>query len=358
MTTITAEIIADSINEYGNRLTTFKLRYPRWIHAEGRTHRQLRIGEDEFDVSDLFNWEARTPALMEDPSLSRNASSSRAVPVEKLIQDILDDLATPLFWGGNQRGMQAGEECNESVYLLSPDIDDYNAEIDHGTSWDYSFYDKVTDLEKVVDEDDENAFQLHAYELSREDAWREAAYRMIDVARAFVRAGYHKQIINRLLEPFSHINVVVSATEWTNFYGLRRHEAAEPHIHLLADRMFAAQAASTPKLLGQGEWHLPWVSNEELLYFGLEGAKKLSVARNASVSYETVDGKPMTPERALALHDKLVASQPIHASPAEHLGTPDLKSGALKNEWLKESMHGNFVGFIQYRKTLADECIV
>lgn len=312
MTTINATIIADSINEQGNRLTTFQLRYPRWIHAEGRTHRQLVIGEEE-----SYEWEPATPSLMADPNLSRNASSSRAIPVAKLIQDVIDDPAIPMFWGANQKGMQAGEECDALV--------------------------KLSDGEKVV----------------REEAWLIARDFAIEAARAFDEAGYHKQIVNRLLEPFSHINVVVSATEWTNFYGLRRHKDAEPHIHLLADRMWEAQAASTPRLLKPGQWHLPYVSDAELEVHGLRLAVSISVARCASVSYKTVDGLDMTPDRAIALHDKLMAAQPIHASPAEHQGYPDggFISGPEEWAWHSEHLHGNFKGFVQNRKLYDNELI-
>lgn len=334
MTSIRAEIIADSINDYGNRLTTFQLRYPRWIHAEGRTHRQLNIGESEFQSG--YELEPRTPSLMEDPNLSRNASSSRAVPVNKLIQDVLDDTATPMFWGADQKGMQGGDECDGEV-LLSP--------VGEGT----------------------------VKRLNKNDAWMIARDYAIASARAFSDAGYHKQIVNRLLEPFSHINVVVSATEWSNFYGLRRHKDAEPHINLLADRMWEAQQASTPIHLKPGDWHLPYVSEDDRLYLVdwlgrnhkpiellLQYATKLSVARCASVSYKTVSGDTMTPERALSLYDKLLSAQPLHASPAEHQATPDMKSRSATTgieRWLKPNRHGNFVGFIQYRKTLPGECI-
>lgn len=342
MTTIRAEVIADSINEYGNRLTTFQLRYPRWIHAEGRTHRQLSIGE-QGDFEDLW-WEPRTPSLMEDPALSRNASSSRAIPVEKLIQDVLDDPAVPMFWGANQRGMQAGGECNVMVDIGK----ELSVPNEHGRLWEDNL-------------------------VEREEAWLAARDAAIKFARAFDESGYHKQIVNRLLEPFSHINVVVSATEWTNFYGLRRHKDAEPHIHLLADRMWEAQQASTPVSLRPGDWHLPYVSEDDQLYLVdwlgrnhkpidllPQYATKLSVARCASVSYKTVDGLDMTPDRALSLYDRLLKAQPLHASPAEHQATPDMKSRSATTgveKWMKPHRQGNFVGFIQYRKTLPGECI-
>src|SRR5208282_2522665 len=89
--TITANIIADSISSEKIRLVTIQLRYPRFIHAELMTHRVF----------------------------SRNASSSRAIPVERLIEDIKRDTAMPIHWGKNQKGMQAEEECNEKLWLPS-----------------------------------------------------------------------------------------------------------------------------------------------------------------------------------------------------------------------------------------------
>lgn len=289
MTTISAKIIADSISEHGKRITTMQLRYPRWIHAEFMTHRHF----------------------------SRNASSSRAVPVERLIKDILEDPAIPMFWGKNQKGMQGGEECNVQVRTL--------------------MCVKELGLRPLV--------------VSRESAWLHAMTAAIASATAFDEAGYHKQIVNRLLEPFSHINVVVTATEWSNFYALRRHRDAEPHIHLLADKMWEAQQASKPVLLKEGKWHAPYAPHDAFARI------PTSVACCASVSYKTVEGLAMTQERAVALHDKLVGNVPLHASPCEHQATPDGAHWSSSNdEWLSPELHGNFVGWIQYRKTLKGEC--
>src|SRR5690606_3488730 len=103
MTTISAKTVLRSRHSQrpDKVLSTLLLRYPRWIHAEGRTHRQLDISED-FQIS------IPAPSLMECDDLSRNASSSRAIPVERLISDVLDDPAIPIFWGKNEKGMQAG----------------------------------------------------------------------------------------------------------------------------------------------------------------------------------------------------------------------------------------------------------
>ncbi|MCV0350160.1 MAG: FAD-dependent thymidylate synthase [Nitratireductor sp.] len=295
--TITAKIIADSISPQGHRLTTMELRYPRFIHSEFMTHRVF----------------------------SRNASSSRAIPVERMIQDVIDDTAMPIHWGKNQPGMQAAEENDEFV-------------ISH------------------VDE---------AVWVPREEVWCEARDRAIETARAFTRAGYHKQIVNRLLEPFMHINVVVTATDWDNFFTLRLHPDAQPEIHELARCMKKAMDESCPKKLHSGEWYLPYTSEEDVQRLlgaykdfpdvaTLRDLKILSVARCASVSYKTVDGKPMTMERAQLIYDKLVKADVFHASPFEHQATPD-ESYISPNGtrlWNNPGLQGNFLGWVQNRKLM------
>lgn len=315
MTTITAEVVADSINGQGNRITTLRTRYPRWIHAEGRTHRQLTMTEDEFEGY-------RTPSPMEDKNLSRNAASSRAIPVKKMIEAIRADPAIPLYWGANQKGMQAGEEIDESVFIGNR----------HRT---------------------------------REEAWLWGMNNAIALAEAYERAGYHKQIINRLLEPWMHIEVLFTATEWTNFFALRIHPAAEPHIRLLAERMAEAMSRSTPMLLAPGEWHLPYVRDHEINTLGIPVCQRLSVARCAHLSYETVGtGEPIGFEQANRIYDSLMGDV-VHASPFEHQATPDryiaadLRGDGIGFEgvgWRKPMEHGNLVGWRQLRKMIPGEC--
>lgn len=304
--TISAKVIADSISPHGIRLVTVLCRYPRFIHAELMTHRMF----------------------------SRNASSSRAIPVERLIEDIIRDTAMPIHWGKNQPGMQAHEEHDANVHIFSAD---------HG--------------------------------MSKEGAWFAARDKAIEVARAFHIAGYHKQIVNRLLEPFSHINVLITATEWNNFFALRAHKDAQPEIHELALQIFNAMAGSQPTHLKPGEWHLPFVDAAEkfeIAYgdspsmgaieqkFGIgswQAAIRVSVARCARTSYLTHDGKKPDIEQDLALYDRLVGSVPLHASPAEHQATPDVRTLKVTSPtgWEKPQLHGNLRGWIQYRKTLPNE---
>ena len=286
--TIEAKIIADSISPEGKRLTTMQLRYPRFIHAEFMTHRMF----------------------------SRNASSSRAIPVKRMIEDLRRDPAMPIHWGSNKPGMQAGEQ-------LDPDS--------VGTC---------------------QSIWLDA----RDDAIRKAEWLM--------KNGLHKQIANRILEPWAHINVVVTATEWSNFFALRRHEDAQPEIKALADAMWDAMQESEPSLLHPDDWHMPYVTFEDWnasAYLNTindrqELLRKVSAARCARVSYLTHDGRQTSFEEDLQLYNRLVGSQPLHASPAEHQATPD--TVGQKDVWTEfdnPELHGNFDGWIQYRKTLAGE---
>ena len=337
MTTISAKSILASVNAANTeaRVDTLLLRYPRWIHAEGRTHRLIRIEEDtEIAI--------RTPSLMEDANLSRNASSSRAIPVSRLIQDVLDDPAVPLYWGKNQKGMTADEECTELVEVAQ-------------------YYES---------HQREDMFYRRMKLVTREAAWLDEMQHAIVKARAFDKAGYHKQQVNRLLEPYSHITVVATATNWSNFLALRDHPDAEPHICMLAKAVRKALDEAKPQVLKQGEWHLPFVGIDDLvgIHAGAADAEqatewsiKLSVARCASTSYNTVEGFEMTPARAFALHDRLLSSKPPHASPLEHQASADgfginvfkLEDGA---GWANPHLHGNFVGWCQYRKQIQGEC--
>lgn len=338
MTTIAAKMILHSeAANTGIRLPTVLARYPRWIHAEGRTHRVLSLGEAE---------EFRTPSPMEDRNLSRNASSSRAIPVSKLVEDVMNDPAIPLFWGANQKGMQAREENTAPVGLP-----------EHcGSS---------------------------GMMVSNRDAWLFARDKAVEMALAFDKAGYHKQIVNRLLEPFSHINVLFTATEWTNFFALRIHGDAEPHIKLLAEAIRDCQKASIPQVLQPGQWHLPFIREKDIAHAGqrfmgevpqgewwrwkewehvLEVLKQVSVARCARLSYLTHDGKDTTFEEDFALYERLAHHDPLHASPTEHQATPDEVYGPqyeraelMRHDWHNPHQHGNFVGWRQHRKFIPGE---
>ena len=292
MTTITAQVLADSVSPAGERLTTMQLRYPRCIHAEFMTHRQF----------------------------SRNASSSRAIPVGRLIADVRADPFILLHWGRNRPGMQADEELTGKTRAAA------------------------------------------------EIYWRSALASALHHAEMLSLVGAHKQLVNRVLEPFSHINVVVTATEWSNFFALRCHKDAEPHIQVLANQMKRALEDSTPDWVDVGMYHVPYITvvrglaDGARLYFADEActqsvdvhtAIRLSIARCARVSYLTHDRVEPTLEQDLALSDRLLRSDPLHASPMEHQATPDgftPAAGRHNPQW------GNFTGWLQFRKQLKGEC--
>jgi hypothetical protein len=291
---ITAEVICDSISTEGpkKRITTFQLRYPKFIHGEFMTHRVI----------------------------SRNASSSRAIPTAKLLEEVRDDAlrASFVFWGKNQSGMQAAAELEGANLQL---------------------------------------VQYHWAGAAQDAAWH---------AEKMLEAGAHKQLVNRLLEPFSHINVVATATEWDNFFGLRLHKDAQPEMRYLANEMWKSMKSSKPVELLPGMWHLPFVTlSPEEHNFGpahdYDRAIKVSVARCARVSYQSHEtGKESTWAEDLDLYtnklhlDKGGKGFPIHASPAEHQATPDW---LVEGGWSSPNQHGNFVGWRQYRKTLKGEAV-
>lgn len=288
---ISAKVIKDSVAPSGVRLTTFVLTYPRFIHAEFMTHRVF----------------------------SRNASSSRAIPVNKQIQEIIDNPAIPLEFRKNQKGMQAGELLEDQ------------------------------DLARSI--------------------WLQARDSAVVFAQAMVKMDIHKQYANRILEPFAHITVIVTSTQYSNFFALRYHGAAQPEICELAKQMWQEYGSSNPQQLEFGQWHLPfidevlsskevsevknevqtdekWSAEVSIGYEYDDVPVKRSVAKCARVSYKNHDGTETTEEQDLSLYDRLLGQIPIHASPAEH------QAMAVDDP---EEQSGNFHGWVQYRKTLANE---
>lgn len=260
-----AIVIEDSINPRNEvRLTTLQLRYWRSIHSEFMTHRVF----------------------------SRNASSSRAIPINTFLKQVWNDPAGPSHWGSNQPGMKARQELSGFK------------------KW---FAKKMWNL----------AGKLCC----------------IVVGATRYVSNPHKQVFNRILEPWQYISVVVTATEWDNFFELRDHPDAQPEIKELAIAIKKAMDESLCRGVEMRELHLPYVSFSERIQYSPEVLYKLSSARCARVSYLTHDGKVPVLEKDIALHDALVGSRPIHASPTEHCAF-----AAADDKFYK-----NFKGWVQYR---------
>lgn len=273
------EVVADSINQQGDRLTSLVLTYPRIIHAEMLTHRMF----------------------------SRNASSSRAVPVQKMIEAVKNNTFCPFEFQKAHKGMQGSEY--------------------------------------FTDEDKEDCIKL----------WLESAELALQQAEKMKEKGITKQIINRILEPYQYYTVLITGSRegWQNFFNLRcpdyggfksRKEAskeffekgnidtskwsdldwlklnkghAEIHIMDLAEKIYDAVNESTPKQLKAGEWHIPMISDLESLKLSTDDQIKLSVGRAANTSYTVVgDGKELTLEQAIKIHNK--CKELNHSSVFEH----------------------------------------
>ncbi len=261
MTTITATVIEDT-DWAGARITTLELYYPRIIHSEFMTHRVF----------------------------SRNAGSSRAIPVSRLISAVVDDPFVPEEWGLNQKGMQA------------------------------------------------QAAQANA-DVCR-SIWLDARDNAVASAKLLADLNVHKQLVNRLLEPFSHIRVVATATGdvWDHFFHLRDHPDAQPQFMVLAQRIRDALSNSGPR---RDAFHLPYVTQEERQRTDLAVGElmMLSAARCARVSYRTHEGIVPRYEEDMGLAERLW-SDPPHLSPFEHQAIP---------AETPTTRHANFVGWQSYR---------
>jgi thymidylate synthase ThyX len=266
-----ARVLLDSISPAGVRLTTMEVTFHRFVLPEFNTHR----------------------------AFSRNAASSRAIPIKKVIAAVRSDPAFPVFWGKNQSGMAARRQI-------------------------------------------ETAAQDRA---QRE--WQRALDNALETAERLAGSDIdlHKQLVNRILEPFAWITVIVSATEWANFFTQRCHPDAQPEIHHIARAMLDAYRASTPNEVPLGGWHLPLVLPDERTLDSLT-LRKLSVARCARVSYLTHDNVRDV-AKDLELYDKLMSGGANgHWSPTEHVATP------LDDP---REMCANFRGWKQYRKLFSAE---
>lgn len=389
-TKISAEIIADSKNEFGNRLTTMVVTFPRIILAEMNTHRMF----------------------------SRNSASSRAIPFKKMVRSVMENPFIPIAWQKDHKGMQGTEYLDsDKKYKLSEFVDALAA-----------LFDKEDDKDMLLLYKKVLVEQYNNVELSLVEWWLIARNKVVEAAVILSLFGTTKQLCNRLLEPFMWHTVIVTASEWENFFALRcphyqmedgetyrsRKEVtneycgdgavlteefnnyseiewlqlnkgqAEIHMMALAEAMWDAYKQSTPKVLEAGEWHLPFGDNIDYTRLGEATSNyykenpneeidinkwllKIATARCARVSYTVVgeEGKPDNYEADFMLHDRLTASG--HWSPAEHCAKAMTTNEFQNNkhvfgdneDWTGEEWgwSGNLRGFLQYRKMFKNENI-
>jgi thymidylate synthase ThyX len=217
-----------------------------------------------------------------------------------MIDAVREEPAMPLWWGRNQPGMQAREEIGEAARALAE------------AEWRRALADALAHAEKLASSE----------------------------------INLHKQLVNRILEPFAWITVIVTATEWANFFTQRTHDDAQPEIKRIAELMLYEYRASEPRSLAIGEWHTPLIQVDEEASLPVEERLKISVARSARVSYLSHAGTRDV-SKDVELYEKLVAGGANgHWSPFEHVATPL----ASPSTW-----SGNFRGWEQYRKRFPQE---
>lgn len=314
---ITATIIQRSkCSVTGKEIVTFELVYPRIVHAELLTHKML----------------------------SKNSASSRAIPIAKVIEMVCNNPAVPSHWGKNQPGMQAHEELE--------------------------------------------GFELEAVK----ELWFGAAMAAADFSGAMAKLGAHKQVANRVTETYQWMKVVLTYTEGNNWFWLRNHVDADPTIHELARKMWEALEATTPFVIHPGEWHVPYVNRMriggslkyltevyleddvyETQFLTVEEALAVSASCCAQVSYRTLD---ISLSKAKMIYERLVGSEPVHASPFEHQASPmqpsvfvmpmnceyyEVNQPGKPDTWEKGVTHvdrdgkfwsANFEGYIQHRQLI------
>lgn len=266
---ISAKIVLDSLSPNNRRITTFELTLPKTLLAQLNTHR----------------------------ALSRNAASSRAIPIKKILESIRNQPVLPV-WTENRPGM-TGEFIEDSAKL-----------------------------EKL------NAL------------WLDARDYCIQIAELMLKEGAHKQNVNRMLEPWLYAKIVCTATELDWFFYLRDSGEAQEEIAILAREMKKALDESSPVLLKDNQWHIPYILPEEMSLDN-ETKLKISVARCARVSYKTHDDDLLsTLEKDLKLYDQLFEAK--HCSPFEH-------QAYCIPVYKQNNRSGNFVGWAQHRKIMFKE---
>lgn len=288
------KVVLASENPDGKKIYTLEWRFPRVVLAETVTHRRHLhdLGIEETLIHDTTTTD----------DLSKNSASSRAIPIQKMIEDVEKNPYVPSPWSKNQAGM------TESEYLQG---------------------------EKAIEAD---------------RLWMSAMTNNIYVLKKLSDLGVHKQDANRLIEPWAWTTQVVTATEWDNFFALRCDQRAHPAFRILARMAYLAIQDSKPQKLKWNQWHLPYIRKHELQRMKTPDLLKISTARVAWTSYAAPD-KTDSIEKAMETYHKLVGGTPRHASPME----AQAQAKPLDYFDTFPQHRSNLVAWLQHRKLLPDE---
>lgn len=234
--------------------------------------------------------------------LSKNSRSSRARPINSVMREVYDDPFIPSHWTAYQKGMQ-GQEITDPKAI--------------------EFYtDFITSLGQNI---------VGAIELFNKNCDAKGIPRL------------HKQVLNRYIENFASTDTIISGTDWKNFFNLRISGKTEPHFKELAEAMQKAMAESVPQLVVVGDYHLPYITADELYSHTMAQCKLASVARCARVSYAPFGSNEPDFDKDLELGKTLL--QDKHMSAFEHVATPLLHASERTS---------NFRGWKQFRQEVDD----
>ena len=333
---ISAEVIADSLNQFGERITTMKLVFPRIILAELNTHR-------------MFN---------------RNSASSRAIPFKKMVKIVEEQPFIPIAWQKEYKGMQGTE------YAQYPDTEDFkviwleardnaikSAQLAQTGSvkltkqlcnrllepfmW-------TTMLITGSKEGWENFFNLRLPEYYLENIPTVNEDLSLNSKTITLIGKSKKELLKEINQidndSYNDFKTIINNYSDLDWLQLNKGQA-EIHMMALAECIYDAMNESTPKQLEVGQWHIPFGDNikEHLLLesFGfltpteIEEIKvKIAVARCARLSYETLGDNPVIDYcKDIALHNTLLAVK--HMSPFEHCAV------VMENEEYYSHIKGN-----------------
>lgn len=388
-------ILADSISPQKHRIATYKVTYPRIIHAEMCRHRIL----------------------------GRNSASSRAIPFKKMVKMVKENPFIPIAWQKDHPGMQGTEylsktdtfNLNSFIVVLMNTLSNFEEDSKEYNVLKNEINEKIILIESLLQD-------YKHFTKTLDDWWLLARDKAVEAASIFHVFRTTKQLCNRLLEPFLWHTEIITGTEYDNFFSLRcpkyyfepeniyfeskydfgvkYHECfntyefkdwdftkwqsinisqAEIHIQAIAEMMWDAYNENKPTQLKAGEWHIPFGDNidEHYLFhnlklgdplkWGIDSFRtklndtkvKVATARCARISYETLGDNPkINYEADIKLHDMLLESK--HMSPFEHCARVmsyeeyrDFYRGSLQElSSLDTEERGwcrNFKGFIQYR---------
>lgn len=304
------------------------------IGKQGISAKVIQHSKSIYTDKELITFEIEFPRfilaeLNTHCMLEKNSSSSRAVPIKTQCKLIEENPAMPVHWGMNQSGMVAEQE-----------LDELRIEAAKGV-------------------------------------WIAAMKSAISHVLVLDQTSVHKQLANRVAEPWQRMKTVISGTELENFFYLRDHPSAQPEFAELAKVMLEAKKNSKPMYIANNEWHVPYVDreriNDELKYFScgqeltVEQALMVSASCAAQTSYRKSDESL---EKAKQVFERLNIgnpNEPAHASPTTHQGTPidyDHLYEDMTDTWPAGVSHmtrdkrlwsGKFQDFIQYRKLIPNE---